>query len=331
MGDGTTGGARVAISDGVRRWWDSAAARALVFVLCAAFVFHALVLFAEVNSADDTFVGGAFRLWAAMVAFSVTVWIALFGRGITTTRALSRSWPCGRGWWTASIVSYAVLMAAATVTLRGITSGNSYEVPIHHAPALMSVLTLVGTCAGAPWALAVWLAQERLRKAGVPQRPEDPESSASPEDLEDGAAAVRDVLAVWKVVESSGLALALIVSTSVFNTGALRVSLINSGAVEPSDFPPLLVLGYGAFFAAVLAAMLLPPLLTWRARAFSLIDRAVPAPASGLLDEAQLAERARMEAQLHVDAPLFRNPITALSVLSPLATALLTALVPNGA
>ncbi|MFJ8113926.1 hypothetical protein [Streptomyces sp. NPDC096132] len=154
----------VAISDGVCRWWDSAGARALVFVLCASLVFHALVLFGKVNSADDTFVGGAFRLWAAMAAFSVTVWVALLGRGVTTTRALSRSWPYARGWWTASIVSYCVVMVAATVTLRGITSGNPYEVPIHHFPALIGVLTLVGAGAGAPWVLAVWLAQERLRR-----------------------------------------------------------------------------------------------------------------------------------------------------------------------
>ncbi|GHH11699.1 hypothetical protein [Streptomyces lanatus] len=91
------------------------------------------------------------------------------------------------------------------------------------------------------------------------------------------------------------------------------------------------MLGHGAFFTAVLVAILLPLVLAWRAQALALVERTLPLPASGLVDEDGLAARSRMEAQLQVSARFLRNPIALLSVLSPLVTALVTALVPSGA
>ncbi|MCT9113449.1 hypothetical protein N4G69_49415 [Streptomyces mirabilis] len=313
----------MSIKDDVRRWWASPAARALVFVLLAVLVFYGLVLFAQLNSRDDAFVDHGFRLWAAMATFSFTVWIALLGRGIAAIRAFPTSWQRGRRWWLASLATYAVLMLAATTLIRGVTRGNSFEVPIRHFPALISVLTAAGAAAAAPWVLSVWLAQERAQKLA--------EQGTSQDGAADfPAIAVTDVVAVWRVIERSGLALSLIVSTSTFNTGALRLALIGSDAIEPDDFPPVFVLGYGAFFAAVLVAILLPLVLTWRTRAFALVEQELPAPDPGLLSEDLLAARARMEAQLHVDVRFLRNPMAILSVLSPFATALITTLVPNG-
>ncbi|MEU2624295.1 hypothetical protein ABZ642_40345 [Streptomyces sp. NPDC007157] len=315
----------MAIRDDVRRWWASSAARAMVFVLLAALVFNGLVLFAQLNSRDDVFVDHGFRFWAAMATFSFVVWIALLGRGITAIRAFPASWRRGRRWWLASLASYAVLMLAASTMLGGVSRGNSFEVPIRHFPALISVLTAAGAAAAAPWVLSVWLAQESAKKAAGQET--SPDGAADPAAI---AAAVTDVLIVWRVIERSGLALSLIVSTSAFNTGALRLALIGSGAVKPDDFPPAFVLGYGAFVAAVLVAILLPLVLIWRTRAFALVEQALPAPDSGLLGEDLIAARTRMEAQLHVDAGFLRNPMTILSVLSPFATALVTTLVPNG-
>ncbi|MFD3588136.1 hypothetical protein [Streptomyces sp. NPDC058683] len=316
----------VAIRDDVGRWWASPAARAMVFVLLAALVFHGLLLFGRLNSRDDAFVDHGFRSWAAMATFSFAVWIALLGRGIAAVRALPASWRRGRRWWLASLASYAVLMLAASAMLGGVTQGNSFDVPIRHFATVIGLLTAVGAAAAAPWVVSVWLAQERVREAAERETPSD--GAADPAVI---AAAVADVMAVWRVIERSGLALSLIVSTSAFNTGALRLGLIGSGAVEPADFPPVFVLGYGAFFTAVLVAVQLPLVLAWRARAFTLVERALPAPDSGLLGEDLFAARSRMEAQLHVDARFLRNPIAVLSVASPFATALVTVLVPNGA
>ncbi|MFE2431909.1 hypothetical protein ACFXJ5_34945 [Streptomyces sp. NPDC059373] len=295
-------------------------------MLLAALVFNGLVLFGRLNSRDDAFVEHEFRSWAAMATFSLAVWFALLGRGVAAARELPASWRRGQRWWLAPLASYTLLMLAASTTLGGISRGDSFDVPIRHFPALIGVLTALGAGAAAPWVLSVWLAQERMR-----ERTEQETSLDVPPNPPLIAAAVTDILAVWRVIESSGLALSLIVSTSVFNTGALRLALIGSGAVEPADFPPEFVLGYGAFFTAILAAVLLPFVLTWRAQAFALIKRALPAPDSGLLDEDLLAARARMETQLHVSARFLRNPMATLSVLSPFVTALITALVPNSA
>jgi hypothetical protein len=316
----------VAIRDDVGRWWASPAARAMVFVVLATLIFNGLLLFGHLNSRDDAFVDHGFRSWAAMATFSFAVWVALLGRGIAAVRTLPASWRRGRRWWLASLASYAVLMLAASTMLGGVTRGNSFDVPIRHFATLIGLLTAVGAAAAAPWVISVWLAHERVREATEQEQPSD--GAADPPDI---ATAMTDVLAVWRVIERSGLALSLIVSTSAFNTGALRLALIGSGVVEPADFPPIFVLGYGAFFTAVLVAVQLPLVLTWRARAFTLVEQALPAPDPGLLTEDLFAARARMEAQLHVDARFLRNPVAVLSVLSPFATALVTALVPNGA
>lgn len=297
----------------------------MVFVLLAALVFNGLVSFAQLNSRDDAFVDRGFLLWAAMATFSFAVWVALLGRGIAAIRALPASWRRGRRWWPASLASYALLMPAASTMLGGVSRGNSFEVPIRHFPALISMLTAAGAAAGAPWVLCVWLAQESVQKTA--ERGTTHDGAADPAAT---AAAVTDVQTVWRLIERSGLALSLIVSTSAFDTGVLRLALIGSGAVEPNDFPPVSVLGYGAFFAAVLVAILLPVVLAWRTRAFALVDRTWPAPDSGLLSEDLLAARARMETQLHVDAKFLRNPMTILSVLAHFVTALVTTLVPKG-
>ncbi|MFJ9818636.1 hypothetical protein ACIRU3_25940 [Streptomyces sp. NPDC101151] len=297
----------------------------MVFVLLAALVFHGLVVFAQLNSRDDAFVDHDFRFWAAMATLSFAVWIALLVRGITAIRAFPASWRRGRRWWLASLASYAVLMLAAGTMLGGVSRGNSFEVPIRHFPALITVLTAVGAAAAAPWVISVWLAQESAKKAA--EQVTAPDGAADPTAI---ATAVTDVLTMWRTIERSGLAPSLIVSTSAFNTGALRLALIGSGAVEPDDFPPVFVLGYGAFFAAVLVAILLPLVLTWRTWAFALVERALPAPDSGLLGEDLIAARTRMEAQLHIDGRFLRNPLAILSVLSPFATALVTTLVPSG-
>jgi hypothetical protein len=299
----------------------------MVFVLLATLVFHGLVLFGRLNSRDDAFVADSgFRLWAVMASFSFAVWIALLDGGVKAVRELPASWRRGRRWWLASLVSYAVLMLAASTMLRGVRQGH---VPIDDFPALISLLTAVGAGAGAPWVLSVWLAQEQVReRTDEAGQGTDPDAVADPPDL---AAAMADLLAVWRVIERGGLALSLIVSTSAFNTGALRLAVIGAGVTEPDDFPPVYVLGHGAFFTAVLVAILLPLVLAWRARALALVERTLPLPASGLLDEDGLAARSRMEAQLQVSARFLRNPIALLSVLSPLVTALVTALVPSGA
>ncbi|MFC9430908.1 hypothetical protein [Streptomyces sp. NPDC056987] len=314
----------VAIRDGIRTWWASPAARATVFALLGGLVFHGLLLFGQLNSRDDAFVEHDFRLWAATAALSSVLWIAALGRGVRTVRALPASWRRGRSWWTASISAYAVLVLTAGMMLDRIAQGTSFQVPIRHFPAVVNVFIVSGAVAAAPWVLSIWLAQEKTGRAA---RETLPDGTADPSAV---AGAVSGVLTVWRVIERSALALSLTVSTSVLTTGALRLALIGSGAVEPDGFPPYFVLGYGALIAALLVAVLLPLVLAWRAWAVSLVERTLPPPDSGLLDEELIASRARMEEQLHIDARFVRNPIALLSVLSPFATAVITTLIPSG-
>jgi hypothetical protein len=78
-----------------------------------------------------------------------------------------------------------------------------------------------------------------------------------------------------------------------------------------------------------LSVITIPLVAAWRSCAFALIDRSYPLPADGQPTEEWVSARARLEKLLHLDVPLLRNPLTALSVFVPLITAALAAFIPQ--
>jgi hypothetical protein len=89
----------------------------------------------------------------------------------------------------------------------------------------------------------------------------------------------------------------------------------------------------GSFALAVVAALAsvinLPLVAAWRRSARSTVDQAYPLPPDGQPSEEWLAARSRLEALMHLDVSLLRNPLTALTVLSPLLSAAFAAFIPQ--
>src|SRR5262249_22950269 len=95
-----------------------------------------------------------------------------------------------------------------------------------------------------------------------------------------------------------------------------------------AEFPGSVVLLFGGLFAVVQAVIALPLVASWRARARDLVERARPLPADGVTD-AWVAAPTRLDTLLHLDVPLLRNPLAALSVFAPTVTSLLAVFIPD--
>ena len=95
------------------------------------------------------------------------------------------------------------------------------------------------------------------------------------------------------------------------------------------EFPAVNVLYYGALFAVLLSVLAVPLAASWRSYARVLVDHANLLPPDGQPTEEWVASRARLEALLHLDVSLLRNPLIALTILSPLLTGVLAAFIPE--
>jgi hypothetical protein len=314
-------------SNGTRRWWRSPAGTTIgllaVFVVLAA----ALRTYAEHNAVDVGFARSpGFRGWIGAAALSTGIWIWTFERGLATLRRLPAGWRRRRGWWVRHALAYLVVVTAVLTLLRLNNAARSLPVPVKGFAGLTQALIVAGALAAAPWILMVWLAHERVRELAG-----HIDAIAPPRDGGlDGpgiSVAVRSTMDAWRAIERC--ALALVVSTAALMSGALRTALLDNNVVEKAVFPTSAVLAYGAFFAIVIAIAIVPLVVTWRDQAVSLVDHALGEPITGVPDQMWLDTRSRLEARLHIDVPVLRRPITALSVLAPFGTALLTAFLPS--
>jgi hypothetical protein len=316
-----------------RSKWRSPATTTVSSLVLAAVVAGALLQYADRYATNAGF-ADQFRGWVAVAVLSLGIWTAVFTRGLATVHEFRRMWPRGRVWWIWHFGAYALMVASVLAMLTLNNAGEKIVVPIEGFPTVTRSLVLVAATAAAPWVLTVWLAHEQLRilRTAVDKvRPPEPIEELTVDKL-DGPAiseAVTQSLAVWKVIERCTLSLSLLVSTAVFLSGALRLALINSHALKDDVFPASAVLGYGAFFAVVLAFVVVPLVLAWRSHAFRLVEAALGEPRYGIPDQTWLDGRDRLEARLRLDTNVLRSPITALSVASPLVTGVLAALLPN--
>jgi hypothetical protein len=277
--------------------------------------------------------GGRYPLWAATASISLVIWIFVFALGRSTIRRQPVSWRRGRGWWVGSCIAAAGFAGAASSILLLITWSMGSLQTTMALRLIVLLLMVLGWIAAVPWILLIWMTHEELRSihlsiAAIREPPPTEEYDPSSVD----GAAIRSIAAsmdgVWHAIERAGLALGLLLSTVVLNTGVMRTVRMSGGATE-DDFPAWYVLAYGVFFALVLAAILVPILAAWRDAGFALARRALGEPSSGVPAESRVAAQERLLARIGVDRGVLRRPIAAVSVLAPFVTAFVTSLVPT--
>jgi hypothetical protein len=309
-----------------RHWWQSPAVTTVGYLVAVVLVFLGITQFAERNATNERFLNSMpFRIWIGLAAVSVGMWLALLSRGLAAIRALEGPWRRRKAWWLSNLGGY-VAVVLVCAALLAIGQSAPLGIPVTGWAWLIRVLLAVGAIAVAPWILLVWLAHEQVRN--LPEKTERIPCEGE-EQASEINSVVADLLDIWKVIQNCALALALGLSPAILNTGALRLALIDSAVIKEEQFPPYAVLTYAAPFAAVVAAAILPLVVGYRRQAFALIDKALGAPESGVPTQAWDEDRQRLEARLNVATGVLRNPITALSLLTPFATAALAAFVPT--
>lgn len=265
--------------------------------------------------------------WKVVAALALVVFVALFLLGLEILRN-RREWglvePDRR------VRNYLIVAALTVAAIAAVILlvGSSPDVPVRALAFRTRAVLFAGMLASIPWLALVWLAhadchdlEDALRKpAGEGQAGDGPASQPG---------LIARLLLLWKLLVACVGAFAVAVVAAIVNSGALRATFLAAHPARSSRFPPSSVLLYGAFFAVILSVIALPLAASWRACAFAAVERMYPLPPDGQPTEAWFSARARLEKLLHLDVPLLRNPLTALSIFVPLVTAALAAFIPQ--
>lgn len=276
------------------------------------------------------------QVWKVVAALALVIFVALFLLALQILRN-------GQEWGLKApgsrIRNYviAAAFAVAVIAVVILLAGGSPDIPVRGLVFRTRAVLFVGMLASIPWLALVWLAHAechdledtlKSRTAEEPAGPAAPSNGAAPEPRLPARLIAR-LLLLWKLLVTCVTAFAITVVAAIVNSGALRASFITAHPARSSEFPPANVLFYGAFFAVILSVITVPLVASWRACAFSAVERTYPLPLDGQPTEAWFSGRTRLEKLLHLDVPLLRNPLTALSVFVPLITAALAAFIPQ--
>jgi hypothetical protein len=213
-------------------------------------------------------------------------------------------------------------------------SGNP-DLPVNNLEFRVLAVLLPALVAAVPWLVLVWLAHDtcRLLRDRIVSLPPIPLGSAKTDDGDAGIPPHREVnsqlLRLWDLLVLCVGAFALGVVTAIVASSTLRATFISAHPDRSDEFPAVNVLYYGALFALLASVLTVPLIAAWRGCAREVVEQTYPLPADGQPSEEWTAARARLETLLHLDVSLLRNPLTVLTILSPLLTSALAAFLPQ--
>jgi hypothetical protein len=275
-------------------------------------------------------------VWKVVAALALVIFVALFLLALQILRNGPEWGLLGPGRRTRAYV----IVAGITVTVIAIVIllvGASPDIPVRGLAFRTRAVLFTGMLATIPWLALVWLAHAECHDLEHTLRNPADEGQSGSADAAAGAAGrhklpgelIARLMLLWKLLVACVSAFAVAVIAAIVNSGALRATFLFAHPARSSEFPPANVLFYGAFFALILSVIAVPLVASWRACAFRVVERAYPLPPDGQPTEDWFSARTRLEKLLHLDVPLVRNPLTALSIFAPLITAALAAFIPQ--
>jgi hypothetical protein len=191
--------------------------------------------------------------------------------------------------------------------------GEPRDWPIPGMTLRLNLVVLVGIMSAAPWIALVWLGHRSPWLQHTPSVP--------------------NLQRAWDLITSCALAFAGFVAIALLPTGALRSLWLAtaSGSISKDqlaeEFSATDVLLYGAVFGSLSLIVVVPLVFAWRAAARRLVDATYPPTAH--ISEEHDKGRARLESLLNLDIAVVSNPLTVLSVMTPLVTSVVAAFLPE--
>jgi hypothetical protein len=314
----------------------------VVFVLLFGFAVLLGIADSKGSKVSDEFVDSVqWTVWRSVGSAALVVFMVLMAQAFRVLYDPAR-WgiEASAGRRRRYLVSAAIGIAVLAVN-RLFYAGVGPDLPVRHLGFRTDVVLLVGLAASIPWLTIVWLANAECHDLAnaVPKRGSHHEMSDYTAALHDtpGEAgqtehfrrAVERLLLLWRLLLTCVSAFTIGVVAAVATSGALRGAFVAAHPDRKNEFPPANVLLNGGFFALALSIITVPLALSWRARAQQLVEHACPLPPDGKPSEEWVEEHARLEHLLHLDVSILRNPLTALSVFTPLLISALAAFLPT--
>ena len=252
-------------------------------------------------------------VWRVVAALGIALAYVMAYRAVWTSLNLplvmrkALSVPLVIGYFSAAVA----LVGGAFAFLLLSISGREWPIPAMNA-RLVGVALAVGLTA-VPW-IYITLVAHRSLVRWPPSKP------------------IGEVLELWDILMSCVTGFAVLVVVALVPTGALRsVWLAQDPLTEAleAQFPASDVLLYGAFFAVIISALMVPVLASWRHKGREIVSRTHPLRNTGDLTEEWQSARSRLEAVLHLDVGILRNPLTAFALFTPLITSVLAGFIPE--
>jgi len=304
----------------------------LVFALTAALGFDDSTGSPE----SEAFVGSVpWIVWRMVGAAAIVLFLGLL---VTAIRVLIAADEWGIQASTARRWAYVACAAAgvgALIVARILAGANNPDVPVNNLEVRVLCILLPALTASVPWLVLVWLAhdtchllRDRIESLPpIPLRPTDvPAADVKPNPHRE---VITRLLRLWDLLVLCVGAFALGVIAAIVTSSSLRAAFIDAHPDRADEFPAVNVLYYGALFAVLASVLNVPLVAAWRRCARAVVDQSYPLPPDGQPSEDWVAARTRLENLLHLDVSLLRNPLTGLTILSPLLTSALAAFLPQ--
>ncbi|MGD3111939.1 hypothetical protein [Streptomyces sp. YGL11-2] len=199
----------------------------------------------------------------------------------------------------------------------------------------ITTVVLLGLWSAGPAVVVIWLVAERLRQLRALFE-EEPCNVTLPGRTVDELRTLQDCLVASLVAIGIALSAATLVIIAVqlllnglAHTFWTPIYSSRGWHIPPGDFIVVkerFVVLIGTFFTGVFAAVYVPTLLSWRRRAYELVNIVYTTPLTGRPSETWTQGRARMMALLGLNVGLAKRLSNALVVLAPLAVGLLSKL-----
>lgn len=214
-----------------------------------------------------------YSVWSSTGSAVCALWLVLAYLGAQRLRALlPRKADDAVAWRSSQLVL--VVLTISFLLFGGIVTALGTEMtvqfrqgdpfPLSHSVARVNIFTAIGVAGFLPSGVGLWWVLIEARRLG---RAANESRHVEADTLQ---AFIRYEEAAQSFLAFGGAA----VAAGVAQASALRRALIGSGIIQEIDYPPEMVLLYGALFAIALAIIYLPTALTLRLTGRKICDLA---------------------------------------------------------